>query len=77
MDLIELILGVLLELFAHRIVGWALSNNPDTDLTLKALDYAFEMRGEANGILPYSDQAVIKAVCESVRDYGDIRISKT
>ncbi len=33
-------LAVVLDLYARRIVGWALSNKPDTDLVIKALDMA-------------------------------------
>jgi putative transposase len=45
-----------LDLFSRRVVGWALSNNPDTDLTIKALDYAYQLRGKLGGVLLHSDQ---------------------
>lgn len=35
-------LAVVLDLYVHRIVGWALSNQPDTHLVTKALDMAYE-----------------------------------
>ncbi len=49
-------LAVVLDLFARRVVGWALSNKPDTDLTIKALDHAYEQRGKPEGVLFHSDQ---------------------
>jgi len=57
-------LAVVLDLFARRVVGWALSDKPDTDLTIKALDLAYEQRGKPEGILFHSDQG-----CQ----YGSLR----
>lgn len=34
-------LAVVLDLYARRVVGWALSSKPDADLVLKALDMAY------------------------------------
>ena len=49
-------LAVVLDLFARRVVGWALSNSPDADLSIKALDHAYEQRGKPEGVLFHSDQ---------------------
>jgi putative transposase len=49
-------LAVVLDLFARRIVGWAMSAHPDADLTCKALDMAYEQRGKPKGLLFHSDQ---------------------
>jgi putative transposase len=49
-------LAVVLDLYARRIVGWALSNKPDADLVIKALDMAYEQRGRPQGLLFHSDQ---------------------
>ncbi|RON42537.1 transposase [Pseudomonas brassicacearum] len=49
-------LAVVLDLYARRIVGWALSNKPDTDLVIKALDMAYEQRGRPQGLWFHSDQ---------------------
>jgi len=49
-------LAVVLDLYACRIVGWALSNKPDADLVIKALDMAYEQRGRPQGLLFHSDQ---------------------
>jgi putative transposase len=38
-------LAVVMDLYARRIVGWALSGNPDADLVTKALDMAYENAG--------------------------------
>ena len=49
-------LAVVLDLCARRIVGWALSKKPDTELVIKALDIAYEQRGRPQGLLFHSDQ---------------------
>lgn len=49
-------LAVLLDLCARRIVGWALSEKPDAELVIKALDMAYEQRGRPSGLLFHSDQ---------------------
>ena len=49
-------LAVVLDLYARRVVGWALSNKPDADLVIKALDMAYEQRGRPQGLLFHSDQ---------------------
>ncbi|MBV4473623.1 IS3 family transposase [Pseudomonas botevensis] len=49
-------LAVVLDLYARRIVGWALSRKPDAELVIKALDMAYEQRGRPQGLLFHSDQ---------------------
>ncbi|NWA29895.1 IS3 family transposase [Pseudomonas gingeri] len=49
-------LAVVLDLCARRVVGWALSEKPDADLVIKALDMAYEQRGRPQGLLFHSDQ---------------------
>ena len=49
-------LAVVMDLYARRIVGWALSGSPDADLVTKALDMAYEQRGKPQGLLFHSDQ---------------------
>ncbi|WP_154665203.1 IS3 family transposase [Pseudomonas fulva] len=49
-------LAVVLDLYARRVVGWALSEKPDADLVVKALDVAYEQRGKPQGLLFHSDQ---------------------
>ncbi|WP_122384283.1 IS3 family transposase, partial [Pseudomonas savastanoi] len=48
-------LAVVMDLFARRVVGWALSSKPDTDLVIKALDMAYEQRGKPQCLLFHSD----------------------
>ena len=38
-------LAVVLDLYARKVVGWAMSNSPDSALTAKALRLAYESRG--------------------------------
>lgn len=49
-------LAVVIDLYARRVVGWAFSKNPDTDLVIKALDMVYEQRGKPQGLLFHSDQ---------------------
>jgi putative transposase len=49
-------LAVVIDLYARRVVGWALSKHPDPDLVLKALDAPYEQRGKPNGVMFHSDQ---------------------
>ncbi|MGR5502022.1 IS3 family transposase [Vibrio sp. DNB22_10_4] len=49
-------LAVVLDLFSRRVVGWALSDKPNAELTCKALDMAWEQRGRPNNVMFHSDQ---------------------
>lgn len=51
-----LYLAVVIDLYARRVVGWACSKSPDSELTKKALRMAFECRGKPEGLLFHSDQ---------------------
>ena len=49
-------LAVVMDLFARKPIGWAMSLSPDSDLTCKALSHAFESRGRPKGVMFHSDQ---------------------
>ncbi|MBF7997873.1 IS3 family transposase [Rahnella laticis] len=49
-------LAVVLDLFARKPVGWAMSFSPDSKLTVKALEMAWEARGKPCGVMFHSDQ---------------------
>jgi len=49
-------LAVVIDLFARRVVGWAMSSSPDADLAVKALDHAWEQRGQPSKVMFHSDQ---------------------
>ena len=49
-------LAVVMDLFARKPVGWAMSNSPDTKLAAKALTMAFESRKCPKGVMFHSDQ---------------------
>lgn len=49
-------LAVVLDLYARKPVGWAMSLSPDSQLTAKALTRAYESRGRPEGVLFHSDQ---------------------
>ncbi|MDQ5075472.1 IS3 family transposase, partial [Klebsiella variicola subsp. variicola] len=49
-------LAVVLDLFARKPVGWAMSFSPDSNLTGKALKMAWENRGKPAEVMFHSDQ---------------------
>nr|MBS9779284.1 IS3 family transposase [Moraxellaceae bacterium] len=49
-------LAVVVDLFARQIVGFAVSDSPDSALTTKALRMAYENRLKPSGVLFHSDQ---------------------
>jgi len=51
-------LALVIDLYARRIVGWACSKNPDTELTKRALSFAYQARDQPKGLLFHSDQGV-------------------
>ncbi len=63
-------LAVLIDVFSRRCIGWELSRNIDTELTLDALRKAFRTRkgDDLKGLVHHSDQGVQYASKEYV-DY--------
>ncbi|MBK0167433.1 IS3 family transposase, partial [Klebsiella sp. S69] len=55
-------LAVVLDLFARKTVGWAMST--DSALTVKALQMARELRGKPTGVMFHSDQGSHYRSCE-------------
>lgn len=51
-----LYLAVVLDLHTRRVVGWAMSRSPDSELTGHALRVAYEARGGPSGVMFHSDQ---------------------
>ncbi len=49
-------LAVVIDLFARKPIGWAMSLSPDSELTSKALKMAYEHRGRPRGVMFHSDQ---------------------
>ncbi|MBY8061196.1 IS3 family transposase [Vibrio fluvialis] len=49
-------LAVVIDLFARKPIGWAMSVSPGSKLTGKALSMAFESRGKPKGVMFHSDQ---------------------
>lgn len=49
-------LATVMDLYARRIIGWAISGSPDTELVLQALDHAYEQRGKPENLMFHSDQ---------------------
>nr|AFK89109.1 ISPsy13, transposase OrfB [Pseudomonas syringae] len=60
-----------MDLYARRVVGWAFSNKPDTDLVFKALDMAYEQRGKPRGLLSHSDRAPNTGADSFASGFGD------
>jgi len=51
-----LYLAVVMDLYARKIIGWACSTSPDSELTCAALLMAYESRGRPSGVMFHSDQ---------------------
>lgn len=49
-------LAMVLDLYARKPVGWAMSLSPDSELTGKALSMAYEARGKPKDVMFHSDQ---------------------
>jgi putative transposase len=49
-------LAVVLDLHRRRVVGWAMSQKPDAELAVAALEMAYVLRGKPEGLLFHSDQ---------------------
>src|SRR3989338_11028394 len=68
-------LAVIMDLFSRRCIGWALSLNPDAQLTMDALKMAINLRGDGlRGCIHHSDQGVqyaATAYVELLREAGD------
>jgi putative transposase len=45
-----------MDLYSRKIVGWACSDSPDSELAAKALQVAYESRGRPEGVMFHSDQ---------------------
>jgi putative transposase len=53
-----LYLAVVLDLFSRKVIGWALSEQIDAELTLAGLRMALEQRGPVEGCIHHSDRGV-------------------
>ena len=49
-------LAVVMDLCKRRVIGWAMADKPCADLTIKALDRAYQQRGRPMNVLFHSDQ---------------------
>jgi putative transposase len=49
-------LAVVMDLYARKPVGWAMSLSPNSQLTGQALSMAYERRGRPNNVMFHSDQ---------------------
>ncbi|MGA6102879.1 DDE-type integrase/transposase/recombinase [Psychrobacter pocilloporae] len=49
-------MAVVLDLFAQRVVGFSVSDSPNSTLIAKALQMAYQTRPKPNGVLFHSDQ---------------------
>jgi len=49
-------LAVVMDLYARKIIGWAMSYSPDSNLTCDALKMAYEARNKPVGVIFHSDQ---------------------
>ena len=59
-------LAVILDVYSRRVIGWALSDQIDTHLTLEALHTALATREPAPGLIHHSDRGVQYASADYV-----------
>jgi len=69
-----LYLAVLLDLYSRKVVGWAMSDHNDEELTLAALQMALDQRQPAPGLLHHSDRGTTYAsgTYQDVLEQNDI-----
>jgi putative transposase len=68
-----LYLAGVIDLYSRRVVGWAMSNRPDTDLVTDALIMAFQRRRPDRRVVHHSDRGAIYtslAFSHRLADYG-------
>lgn len=67
-------LAVIMDLFSRRCVGWALSRNPDAQLTMEALNKAIALRGMSClvGCIHHSDHGVQYAATAYVQRLREV-----
>lgn len=67
-------LAVIMDLYSRVCVGWALSRNPNAQLTLDALNMAIELYDEKNvaGCIHHSDQGVQYAAKDYVQRLSQV-----
>ena len=65
-------LACVLDGFSRRVIGWHLSRDIDTRLTLAALDKAIAVRAPCAGLIHHSDRGVQYASAEYVARLGEI-----
>lgn len=63
-------LEAVIDLFARRVVGWAFSSKPDSELVINALDMVYEKRGRPQNVLSPRPRQAITAAEASVSDGG-------
>jgi len=51
-----LFLAVVLDLFSRRVIGWAMNDSVNTDMTLAALEMAYASRNPGPGLVHHSDR---------------------
>lgn len=51
-------LATVMDLYSRRILGWSLSDNRKTELTITALKYALKKRNNPKGLIFHSDRGI-------------------
>lgn len=69
-------LAVVIDLFARKPIDWAMSHSPDSELTVKALTMAYELRERPENLMFHSDQGSHYTSCLIKETKGESR-SKT
>ncbi|HHQ4469514.1 TPA: IS3 family transposase, partial [Aeromonas veronii] len=72
-------LAAVLDLHTRRVVGWAMSDKPDAELAIKALEMAYQQRGCPSGVLFHSDRGVqyCSGLYQSLHERYGVKCSMT
>lgn len=70
-----LYVAVLLDLYSRRVIGWAMREKPDQQLTLQALQMAVRQRRVRPGLIHHSDQGAQYSALLYQRQLADVGIT--
>jgi len=75
LNAIVMVISFLVELFSRKIISWAFSDKPNSELTTRALRLAMNKRNPTENVLFHSDQGVqytSESFQHCLREYGVI-----
>lgn len=70
-------LAVVIDLFARKVVGWSMSDSPNTTLIIRALTMAYVTRGCPKGVMFHSDQGCQYTSKDYAQKLDDYKITQS